>query len=98
MNSWSDASISKKELIDHFASFDLLVIDEYGLRNRHEKHFKMVHQVLDNRYDNMKSTLLISNFTVQNMQRDLGIRLWSRLHENNLIVVPCYWDDQRITK
>lgn len=54
MNSWSDASISKKELIDHFASFDLLVIDEYGLRNRHEKHFKMVHQVLDNRYDNMK--------------------------------------------
>ena len=75
MNSWSDASISKKELIDHFSSFDLLVIDEYGLRNRHEKHFKMVHQVLDNRYDNMKSTLLISNFTVQNMQHSLGVLL-----------------------
>ena len=67
MNSWSDASISEKELIGHFASFDLLVIDKYGLHDRHEKHLKMVHQVLDNRYDNMKSTLLISNFTVQNM-------------------------------
>lgn len=60
MNSWSDASISKKELIDHFASFDLLVIDEYGLHDRHEKYLKMVHQVLDIHYENMKSTLLIS--------------------------------------
>lgn len=73
MNSWSDALSSEKELIDHFSSFDLLVIDEYGL---HEKHFKMVHQVLDSRYDNMKSTLLISNFTVQNMQHNLGGLLW----------------------
>ena len=65
MNSWSDASRSEKELIDHFSSFDLLVIDEYGLHDRHEKHFKMVHQVLDSRYDNMKS-----------MQHNLGVLLW----------------------
>ena len=97
MDTWSDASRSEKEVIDHFSSFDLLVIDEYGLHDRHEKRLEMVHKVLYSRYDNMKSTLLISNFTVQNMQRDLGVRLWSRLHENNLIVVPCYWDDRRIT-
>ncbi len=94
---WSDASRSEKEVIDHFSSFDLLVIDEYGLHDRHEKRLEMVHKVLYSRYDNMKSTLLISNFTVQNMQRDLGVRLWSRLHENHLIVVPCYWDDRRIS-
>ena len=95
MDTWSDPSRSEKEVIDHFSSFDLLVIDEYGLHDRHEKRLEMVHKVLYSRYDSMKSTLLISNFTVQNMQRDLGVRLWSRLHENNLIVVPCYWDDQR---
>ncbi len=75
----------------------LLVIDEYGLHDRHEKRLEMVHKVLYSRDNNMKSTVLISNFTLESIQRDLGVRLWSRLHENNLIVVPCYWDDHRIT-
>ncbi|RZG45323.1 ATP-binding protein [Acinetobacter wuhouensis] len=98
MDTWSDTSHSEKEVIEHFSSFDLLVIDEYGLHDRHEKRREMVHKVLYSRYDNMKSTLLISNFTLQNIQQDLDVRLWSRLHENNLIVVPCYWDDQRISR
>ena len=96
MNSWSDASISKIELLDHFASFVLLVIDEYGLHDRHEKRLEMVHKVLYSRYDNMKSTLVISNFSLTMMEQDVGPRLWSRLHENDLIVVPCYWKDNRI--
>lgn len=97
MDTWSDPSRSEKELIEHFSSFDLLVIDEYGLHDRHEKCLEMVHKVLYSRYDNMKPTLLTSNFTLQGMQQDLGIRLWSRLHENNLIIVPCYWEDRRLT-
>ncbi|WP_338560540.1 ATP-binding protein [Acinetobacter sp. KS-LM10] len=96
MDTWSDSSHSEKELIDHFSSFDLLVIDEYGLHDRHEKRLEMVHKVLYSRYDNMKSTLLISNLTLQRMKQDLGIRLWSRLHENNLNIVPCYWKDNRL--
>lgn len=97
MDTWTDTSRSENEVINYFSSFDLLVIDEYGLHDRHEKRLELVHKILYSRYDSMKSTLLISNFTLQNMQRDLGLRLWSRLHENNLIVVPCYWDDHRIT-
>lgn len=97
MDTWSDSSRSEKELLEHFSSFDLLVIDEYGLHDRHEKRLEMVHKVLYSRYDNMKPTLLISNFTLQGMQQDLGIRLWSRLHENNLIIVSCYWEDRRLT-
>ncbi|MFP0524662.1 ATP-binding protein [Acinetobacter baumannii] len=97
MDTWTDISRSENEVINHFSSFDLLVIDEYGLHDRHEERLEMVHKILYSRYDSMKSTLLISNFTLQNMQQDLGVRLWSRLHENTLIVVPCYWDDHRIT-
>lgn len=98
MDTWADSCRSEQEVIDHFTSFDLLIIDEYGLHDRHEKRLEMVHKVLYSRYDNMKSTLLISNFTLQKMQQDLGARLWSRLHENNLIIVPCYWEDRRVTE
>lgn len=76
-------------------SFDLLVIDEYSLHDRHEKRLEMVHKVLYSRYDQMKSILLISNFSPLQLEKDLGGRLWSRLHENSLMIVPCYWDDYR---
>ena len=36
MDTWSDSSRSEKEVIEHFSGFDLLVIDEYGLHDRHE--------------------------------------------------------------
>ena len=95
MDTWSDASRSEKEVIEHFSSFDLLVIDEYGLHDRHEKRLEMVHKVLYARYDNMKSTILISNFSVIMMEKDLGCRLWSRLHEDKLVMAQCYWNDNR---
>lgn len=95
MDTWSDISKSEDDVIGHLSSFDLLVIDEYGLHDRHEKRLEMVHKVLYSRYDSMKSTLLISNFDLRPLEKDLGMRLWSRLHENNLIIVPCYWGDWR---
>ena len=97
MDTWFDSSLSEKELLNHFSSFDLLVIDEYGLHDRHEKRLEMVHKVLYARYDNIKSTILISNFSLAIIEKDLGPRLWSRLHENGLITVQCYWEDQRFT-
>lgn len=90
MDSWSDHSSSEDEIIRQLTSFHLLVIDEYGLHDRQEKRLEMVHKVLYSRYDQMKSTLLISNLSLAQFERDLGTRLWSRLHENGLIIVPCY--------
>ena len=97
MDTWSDPSRSEKEVLDHFSSFDLLVIDEYGLHDRHEKRLELIHKVLYRRYDQMKSTLIVSNFNLDNIKQDLGMRLWSRLHENSLMIAPCYWEDRRIT-
>ena len=98
MDTWSDISKSEDEVIEHLSSFDLLVIDEYGLHDRHEKRLEMVHKVLYSRYDAMKPTLLISNFDIRLLEKDLGMRLWSRLQENSLILIPCYWGDQRISR
>ncbi|WP_174493982.1 ATP-binding protein [Acinetobacter sp. Marseille-Q1623] len=95
MDTWSDPTKSEAEIIQHLAGFDLLVIDEYGLHDRHEKRLEMVHKILYSRYDSMKSTLLISNFDIRMLEKDLGVRLWSRLHENSLFLIPCYWEDWR---
>lgn len=96
MNSWSIADQSEEQWINFYADFDVLVIDEYGLHDRHATRLELIHKVLYRRYDLMKPTVIISNFTLDTLENDLGMRLWSRLHENQLITVPCYWSDHRM--
>lgn len=96
MNSWSIADQSEEQWINFYADFDLLIIDEYGLHDRHATRLELIHKVLYRRYDLMKPTVIISNFSLDALETDLGMRLWSRLHESQLITVPCYWSDHRM--
>lgn len=99
MNTW-DRDIkdqSEQSLIYEFTQYDLLILDEYGLNDR-EKRKELVHKVLYSRYDAMKSTMLISNFTLNQLKEDLGDRLWSRFQQGGLTLVECNWADQRMTQ
>lgn len=97
MNSWNITDQSEEQWINFFADFDLLVIDEYGLHDRHTTRLELIHKVLYRRYDLLKPTIIISNFTLKDLEQDLGVRLWSRLHENQLLSAACYWADYRMT-
>jgi len=86
---------SERSVIYEFTQYDLLILDEYGLHDR-DKRLELVHKVLYARYDAMKPTMLISNFTLAELQKDLGDRLWSRFQHDGLQVVECNWMDQRL--
>lgn len=96
MDAW-DSKIpdsTEKSVIYEFTQYDLLILDEYGLNDR-DKRRELVHKVLYARYDRMKPTMLISNLTLIELQKDLGDRLWSRFQQGGLTVVECNWTDQR---
>ncbi|WP_049044601.1 ATP-binding protein [Acinetobacter bereziniae] len=97
MNAWDKDTKDQSEqsLIYEFTQYDLLILDEYGLHDR-EKRLELVHKVLYARYDAMKSTMLISNFTLKQLKEDLGDRLWSRFQQGGLTLVECNWGDQRM--
>lgn len=86
---------TEKSVIYDFSQYDLLILDEYGLHDR-DKRRELVHKVLYARYDRMKPTMLISNLTLAELQKDLGDRLWSRFQQGGLTVVECNWTDQRV--
>lgn len=86
---------SEESVIYEFAQYDLLIVDEYGLHDR-DKRTALVHKVLTERYDCNKPTMLISNFTLDDLKEDLGDRLWSRFQHDGLVVVECNWADQRM--
>lgn len=95
-NSWKKADDSEASAIYRFSEYDLLILDEYGLHDRHENRLQLVHKVLYSRYDEGKATMLISNLTLDELQKDLGDRLWSRFQHDGLQVVECNWVDQRL--
>lgn len=95
MNAWEQPDATEKSVIYDFTQYDLLILDEYGLHDR-DKRRELVHKVLYARYDRMKPTMLISNLTLEELQKDLGDRLWSRFQQGGLTIVECNWADQRL--
>lgn len=95
MNAWEQPDATEKSVIYDFTQYDLLILDEYGLHDR-DKRRELIHKVLYARYDRMKPTMLISNLTLAELQKDLGDRLWSRFQQGGLTVVKCNWADQRV--
>lgn len=95
-NAWSKADDNEVTAVHRFTDYDLLILDEYGLHDRHENRLQLVHKVLYSRYDAGKPTMLISNMTVSDLQEDLGDRLWSRFQHDGLGLLECNWADQRV--
>lgn len=95
MDAWDRSDATEKSVIYDFTQYDLLILDEYGLHDR-DKRRELIHKVLYARYDRMKPTMLISNLTLTELQKDLGDRLWSRFQQGGLNVVECNWMDQRV--
>ncbi|MFX6505058.1 ATP-binding protein [Acinetobacter baumannii] len=86
---------SEQSVIHEFTSYDLLILDEYGLHDR-DKRLELVHKVLYSRYDACKATMLISNMTLEQLKNDLGDRLWSRFQHGGLTTIECNWKDARV--
>ncbi len=95
-NAWKKADDSEASAIYRFTEYDLLILDEYGLHDRHENRLQLVHKVLYSRYDAKKATMLISNMTIEELKKDLGDRLWSRFQHDGLTIVECNWNDSRV--
>jgi DNA replication protein DnaC len=99
MNAWDKDTKDQSEesVIYDICQYDLLILDEYGLHDR-DKRLEIIHRVLTARYDRKKPTMLISNFTMKQLQADLGDRLWSRFQHDGLKTVECKWADARVNQ
>lgn len=104
--SWNRKDQTEESIIQSFAEYDLLIVDEIGLhdsanlaegklKSMNDVRRMAVHKVLSKRYDEMKSTIIVSNFNQIALRNWLGDRLWSRIHENGSKLIECTWKDAR---
>lgn len=74
---------------------DLLILDEVGVQFGSETEKHLLFDVLNERYERRKSTLLLSNLPVDQIRDYLGERVFDRMREDGGQVVPFGWESQR---
>ena len=89
-----DSKHSEKDILDYFAKPSLLVMDEIGRRGETDWENNLLFELLNNRYNAVKDTLIICNMGGNELTESIGPSLTSRLNETGGII-QCNWESFR---
>lgn len=93
---YGPASTEKtSEAIAALVSPDLLVIDELGVQRYSEDEALILNEVIDDRHDFGRPTILVTNLDLDELKSLLGPRVYSRIFSGNSKAVHFWWYDFR---
>lgn len=94
--SWSkDTRETESEIIESMVSPSLLILDEVGVQFGSDTEKIILFDILNDRYEKRKSTILISNLTINEVKSYLGERIFDRFREDNGGFVVFDWKSYR---
>jgi DNA replication protein DnaC len=73
------AERSEKGIIEHYSNVQLLVLDDLGAEKTSEFALQSLYIIIDKRYSEMRSTIITSNLTVDEIAEKVGDRIASRI-------------------
>lgn len=95
-DTWSKGSaLSETQAIAALVFPDLLILDEVGVQFGSETEKLMLFDVLNERYEKRKPSLLISNLGLDDVRAYLGERVFDRLREDGGEAVAFGWESYR---
>jgi len=87
---------TEQDILDYFIEVDLLVLDEVGISiGDAEKRTALIFDVINTRYNQFKSTIIIGNLNPTEMEQYLGARIWDRLIESEAPIISFDWNSYR---
>lgn len=90
-----DSEESETDVIDLFARPSLLIVDEIGVQFGTDFEKNAIFDILNERYENRKPTILLSNLTPQEVKAFLGERVYDRLREDGGKCIAFDWESYR---
>ena len=94
-DSWKQPTVTEAEVLSYFVTPDLLVIDEIGVQFGTATEQLFLTEVINDRYEALKSTILLSNLTLKQVEDVLGGRSMERFKENGGRVLVFNWQSHR---
>lgn len=85
--SWKVSDKTETQVIKGFIEPDLLVIDELGVQFGSETERMYLTEIINDRYNYMKPTILIGNLSVDEIKKIVGERAFDRFREGGKIVI-----------
>jgi DNA replication protein DnaC len=80
------STISESEAMETFLEPDLLILDEVGAQTGSEHEKMLMFEIINERYQECKSTILISNLNQAELTTYLGDRVMDRFRETGAVV------------
>ena len=90
----TDARESERDVLNRYGKPALLVLDEIGRRGETDWEDRLLFELVDRRYRDVKDTLLLSNQDGAQFETAVGAAITSRLNETGGIV-ECDWESFR---
>lgn len=89
-----DSERSEQDVLNALSQPDLLILDEIGVQVGSEHEKLLMFEVLNDRYQNLQPTILISNLAVDELEAFLGHRVMDRYRECGA-VLAFDWESHR---
>lgn len=95
-DSWSkDSSETEGAVIRLLVQPDLLILDEIGVQFGSEFEKNLLFDIMNERYEKHRPTLLLSNLAAKEIKAFLGERVYDRLKEDGGQAIVFNWESQR---
>lgn len=86
---------TETQVVRRFVDPDLLIIDEVGVQFGSETEKQILFNLINERYENVKSTIAISNLNIDDVKLYLGERIMDRFREGGGKAVMFNWGTYR---
>lgn len=96
-DSWTDRDKKEGEVIALYTQPDLLVIDEIGVQFGSDTEKLYISEIINDRYEAMKPTILLGNVSKKELIEQMGDRVIDRFRENGKMVI-FDWQSHRARK
>jgi DNA replication protein DnaC len=77
---------SETQALSELLKPDLLIMDEIGAEGGSDHDTKLLFEIINKRYENLRPTILISNLNAEALEKYLGQRVMDRFRECGLVV------------
>ncbi|CAI9401691.1 ATP-binding protein [Lelliottia sp. T2.26D-8] len=86
---------TEDDVLDHYASLDLLIIDEVGVQMGTASEMTILQEIINARYESVLPTILISNLTFEQLQASIGERIVDRVTDGGRNKLAFNWESYR---